>query len=189
MNIKRNTKPLELLLQARIESKIFLIQGKRVMLDKDLAELYEVPTKRLNEQVKRNFKRFPSDFMFQLTRGEFKNLKSHFATSSWGGVRKLPLVFTEQGVAMLSSVLNSERAIEVNIRIVRTFIKLREILLTHSELREKIELLEKEHNGKFFKIFLVISQLNKKLYWLLEEKKTKGEIGFKMMSGKEKIKM
>jgi len=101
--------------QEIIERKILMIRRQKVMLDRDLAELYGVSTRRLNEQVRRNTKRFPKDFMFQLTKEEFRILKSHFATSSWGGTRKLPLVFTEQGVSMLSSVLNSERAIEVNI--------------------------------------------------------------------------
>ena len=123
-----------LALQKTIEKKILLIRGKKVMLDRDLALLYEVPTKRLNEQVKRNIKRFPPDFMLQLTKKEFENLKSHFATSSWGGTRKLPMVFTEQGVAMLSTVLNSERAIMVNIQIRRSFTKLRELFATHNDL-------------------------------------------------------
>jgi len=99
----------------RIEKKIFLIRNQKVMIDRDIAELYGVETRRLNEQVKRNIKRFPEDFMFQLTREEFNDLKSQIATSSWGGVRKLPYAFTENGVAMLSSVLTSDRAIDVNI--------------------------------------------------------------------------
>ena len=111
-----------------VAMKILMIRGKKVMLDRDLAELYRVPTMRLNEQVKRNCKRFPKDFMFQLTKEEVVNLISHFAISSWGGNRKLPHVFTEQGVAMLSSVLNSERAIHVNIAIMRAFVKLRQIM-------------------------------------------------------------
>src|SRR4029077_6993647 len=102
-----------------IERKIFIIRGHKVMFDQDLAALYGVPTKRLNEQVQRNIRRFPADFMFQLTGEEYENLKSQFATSSWGGRRKLPSVFTEQGVAMLSSDLNSERSIWVNIQIMR----------------------------------------------------------------------
>ena len=99
----------------KIEQKIYLIRRHKVMLDKDLARLYGVPTKRLNEQVKRNRRRFPDDFMFQLNKQEYNDLKSHFATSRWGGIRKLPSAFTEQGVAMLSSVLHSDRAIQVNI--------------------------------------------------------------------------
>ena len=115
-------------------NKIYLLRKQKVMLDEDLAELYQVETKRLNEQVKRNIQRFPEDFMFQLTAQEFENLKSQFATSSWGGRRKLPFAFTEQGVAMLSSVLNSETAIRVNIQIIRVFTKMRELLLTHKDI-------------------------------------------------------
>ena len=126
-----------------IATKILVIRGKRVMLDTDLAKLYGVTVKRLNEQVKRNRKRFPDDFAYQLTRQEVINLKSHFATSSWGGVRKLPYVFTQEGIAMLSSVLNSERAIKVNILIMRAFVKLRRLLLSHKELAVKLEALEK----------------------------------------------
>ena len=167
-----------LALQKTIEKKILLIRGKKVMLDRDLALLYEVPTKRLNEQVKRNIKRFPPDFMLQLTKKEFENLKSHFATSSWGGTRKLPMVFTEQGVAMLSTVLNSERAIMVNIQIMRTFTKLRELFATHKDLQRKIETLEgkyKQHDKQFKVVFEAIRQL-------LEPppvpEKPKGKIGF-----------
>lgn len=104
-----------------IISKIYEIRGEKVMIDKDLAELYDVETRNLNQAVRRNIERFPEDFMFQLTEKEFENLKSQIAISSWGGRRKLPLVFTEQGVAMLSSVLNSDRAIQANIRIIRIF--------------------------------------------------------------------
>lgn len=111
-----------------IRSKIHIIRGKQVMLDKDLAELYGVEVRRLNEAVKRNIERFPEDFMFQLLQEEWEILKSQFATSSWGGTRKLPYAFTEQGVAMLSSVLRSDTAIEVNIRIMRTFVAVRQYL-------------------------------------------------------------
>ena len=116
-----------------IAGKIFLIRGQKVMLDRNLSKLYGVSTGRLNEQVKRNKKRFPEEFMFQLSKGEFHNLKSQFAISNYlikMGIRKLPFVFTEQGVAMLSSVLTSDRAINVNIQIMRTFIKLRELVLS-----------------------------------------------------------
>ena len=109
------------------------------MLDMDLAELYGVLTKRLNEQVKRNIRRFPEDFMFQLTKEEFENLKSQIATSNWGGRRTLPYAFTEQGVAMLSSVLHSDRAIDINVAIIRTFIRMREMLATHEDVARKIE--------------------------------------------------
>jgi hypothetical protein len=127
----------------RIINKIYLIRGKKVMLDRDLAELYGVETRVLNQAVRRNEKRFPEDFMFQLTVGELKNLISQNVTSSWGGVRKQPLAFTEQGVAMLSSVLNSETAIEVNIQIIRIFSRIRELLLTHKDILVKLEQLEK----------------------------------------------
>jgi phage regulator Rha-like protein len=156
----------------RILSRIFIIRGKKVMLDRDLAELYGVATRRLNEQVRRNRKRFPEDFMLQLTKKELDDLKSHFATSRWGGTRKLPYVFTEQGVAMLSSVLNSERAIQVNIQIMRAFTKMRELLATHKDLRQKIEQMEKKYDKQFRIVFEAIQQL------LTEEEKPKRRIGF-----------
>jgi hypothetical protein len=118
-----------------IINKIYLIRGKKVMLDRDLAELYNVSTGNLNKAVKRNLKRFPDDFMFQLTEEEFKNLIFQIGISSWGGTRKLPYAFSEQGVAMLSSVLASDIAIEVNILIIRIFTKLRELLLTHKDIQ------------------------------------------------------
>src|SRR5512139_1817014 len=121
--------------EERIVNQIHLIRGKKVMLDRDLAELYGVTTGNLNKAVSRNLERFPEDFMFQLTREELKNLIFQNGTSSWGGVRKLPRVFTEYGVVMLSSVLKSKRAIQVNIQIVKTFAKLREMLATHADLR------------------------------------------------------
>ena len=122
----------DIVLSDIVQSKIILIRGQKVMLDADPAELYEVSTKRLNEQVRRNSRRFPSDFMFQLTKDEYEILRSQFATSSWGGRRYLPFAFTEQGVAMLSSVLESERAVLVNVEIKRTFVRPREIL-PHSQ--------------------------------------------------------
>jgi len=129
-----------ILVPARIiENRILLIRGKKVMLDRDLAELYGVLTKNLNKAVKRNSERFPADFMFELNKCELNNLRFQIGTSSWGGQRYRPYAFTEQGVAMLSSVLNSPRAVQVNIQIMRTFIKLREIMLTHRDLRKKIE--------------------------------------------------
>ena len=146
----------------RIENKILFIRGEKVMIDRDLAELYKVPTGRLNEQVKRNISRFPGDFMFQLRQKEFKILKSQFAISSWGGIRKLPYVFTEQGVAMLSSVLHSERAVQVNIAIMRAFVKLRQILSTHKEFAHKLEQLERKiekHDEEIHAIFEAIRQL------------------------------
>lgn len=127
-----------------IINKIYFIRGKKVILDRDLAELYNVTTFNLNKAVKRNLKRLPIDFMFQLENEEFRNLIFHFGISSWGGVRKRPYAFTELGVAMLSSVLNSDIAIEVNIRILRIFTKLREMLLTHTDILLKLEQLEKQ---------------------------------------------
>jgi hypothetical protein len=134
----------ELLADQKILNRIYSVRGQKVMIDEDLAELYGVETRRLNEQVKRNIKRFPKDFMFSLNQKEFDNLKSQNATSSWGGRRKLPNAFTEQGVAMLSSILNSDIAIEVNIRIIRVFTKLREFALTHKEILLQLSKLEKE---------------------------------------------
>ncbi|MGC3979213.1 MAG: ORF6N domain-containing protein [Paludibacteraceae bacterium] len=143
-------------------SKIYLIRNQKVMLDKDLAALYQVETKRLNEQVKRNLQRFPEDFMFRLSKWEFENLKSQNATSSWGGTRKYPLAFTEQGVAMLSSVLNSETAIRVNIRIIRVFTKMRTLLLTHKDILLQLEKMEKKmagHSTDIATIFEYLKQL------------------------------
>lgn len=144
-----------------IEGKIYMIRGHKVMLDSDLAELYGVPTRRLTEQVKRNISRFPADFMFQLTSEEAKYLRSQIAISSsgHGGRRYLPYVFTEQGVAMLSSVLNSERAIHVNIAIVRAFVKLREMLATHKDLARKLNEMEKKYDAQFRVVFDAIRQL------------------------------
>jgi len=170
----------ELIPVERIESKIYLIRGQKVMLDRDLAELYGVPTGRLNEQVQRNLSRFPTDFMFQITKEEAKNLifqsgmsssanlKSQFATSSlpagkvgWGGTRKLPRVFTEQGIAMLSSVLNSERAVQVNIMIMRAFVKLRQTLALNKELAEKFHELEARVSSHDSVIVQIIDEINK----------------------------
>jgi len=145
-----------------IAGKILEIRAKKVLLDKDLAVLYGVATRDLNKAVNRNLGRFPDDFMFQLTKEEFSNLKFQFGTSSWGGTRKLSRVFTEQGVAMLSSVLNSERAIKVNIQIMRAFVQLRGLLLTHKELARRLEALEMrfgEHDNKIKVIFEAIRQL------------------------------
>ncbi|MEK7297086.1 MAG: ORF6N domain-containing protein [Planctomycetota bacterium] len=145
--------------QQIIESKIYLLRGKKVMLDKDLAALYGVETFNLNKAVKRNIDRFPEDFMFQLNNEEFKNLIFHFGISSWGGTRKFPYAFTENGVAMLSSVLNSKRAITVNIQIMRTFTKIREMLISNAELARKIESLEKKYDSQFKVVFDAIRQL------------------------------
>lgn len=127
-----------------VVNKIYLVKGKRVMLDSDLAILYDVGTKVLNQAVKRNISRFPEDFMFQLSETEWQNLKSQFVTSSWGGRRTLPFAFTEQGVAMLSSVLGSETAIHVNIQIIRVFTRMREMLLSNKSILVKIEQIEKK---------------------------------------------
>ena len=143
------------------------------MFDRDLAELYGVTTGNLNLAVRRNIKRFPEDFMFQLNKEEFKNLILQIATSSWGGVRKLPYAFTEQGVAMLSSVLNSDRAINVNIQIIRTFTKIRELLATNEALQRKMMEMEKKYDNKIKKIFDILGLL------LSDENKSKKEIGFK----------
>ena len=127
-----------------IMTKIYFVRNQKVMIDSDLAELYGVETRRLNEQVKRNTSRFPEDFMFQLSEIEFENLKSQIATSSWGGRRKSPYVFTEHGVLMLSSVLNSERAISVNIQIMRIFTKVREMLTDNLGVKLEIEEIKKK---------------------------------------------
>ena len=154
-----------------VAAKIFTVRGKRVMLDRDLANLYGVETYRLNEQVKRNKNRFPEDFMFQLTKEEAMNLISQFAISSWGGARKLPYVFTQEGIAMLSSVLNSKRAIKVNIQIMRTFVQLRRMLISYKDIRQKIEEMENKYDKQFAMIFEAIRQL-------LEPPKETRAIGF-----------
>lgn len=128
--------------EAVVMSKIFLIRQCKVMLDHDLADLYDVETRALKQAVRRNIKRFPEDFMFELTKEEFDHLRSQNVTSSWGGARYVPMAFTEQGVAMLSSVLKSDRAIQVNIQIIRIFMRIREMLLTHKELVIKMNELE-----------------------------------------------
>ena len=148
------------------------------MLDKDLADLYGVENKALNQAVKRNIKRFPDDFMFQLTYQEFTHLKSQFVTSSWGGIRKLPYAFTEQGVAMLSGILNSDRAIAVNIQIMRTFTKLRKMLLDNADLRKELEDLKQVSEERFRIVFETLDQL------LAVKAKPKKKIGY---TAKEKV--
>jgi len=162
----------------RIVGKIYIVRNRKVMLDKDLAELYGVRTMVLNQAVKRNVRRFPEDFMFQLSKNEMESLKSQIVISNGrGGTRKSPYAFTEGGVAMLSGILNSDRAISVNVQIVRTFIKIRELLTTNDALQRKIMELEKKygsHDEKIKKIFTTLNLL------LLDEKiKPKKEIGFK----------
>ncbi|MFA6107034.1 MAG: ORF6N domain-containing protein [Patescibacteria group bacterium] len=186
----------------RIENKVLLIRGEKVMLDRDLADMYGVETRVLNQAVKRNKERFPRDFMFQLTLMEMEflmregiiiedslrsqivtlngkvgedktNLKSQIVTSSWGGRRKLPYVFTEQGVAMLSSVLKSKKAIEVNIAIMRAFVKIRKLVYSYKDLAEKIANIEQSHNKEIGRIWKVLNRL------MSDEKPATGEIGFK----------
>ena len=143
----------------RIEQAIFLIRGQKVMLDVDLAKLYGVTTFNLNKAVKRNLDRFPEDFMFQLNYQEVRNLIFQFGISSWGGTRKLPRAFTEQGVAMLSSVLKSKRAVQVNIEIMRAFVKLREMLASHKDLALKLAEMEKKYDSQFKVVFDAIREL------------------------------
>ena len=181
MPTKQQTKKSETLVPVEIiQNKIYLIRGHKVMLDRDLADLYCVPTKQLKQQIRRNLKRFPDDFMFELTWEETESLRSQFATlkeadiprsqivtlESGKNIKYLPFAFTEQGVAMLSSVLNSDRAIEVNIQIMRVFTKLREMMISHKDLARKIEDLEhkfeskfQDHDKKIILIFDAIRQL------------------------------
>ena len=192
---KKQKNKLMVIPSERVVSKIFLIRSKKVMLDKDLADLYGVETKVLNQAVKRNLERFPADFMFQLNKQEaeiwksqieISNLRYQIGTSSLRSqivtlkngrgqhIKYLPYVFTEQGVAMLSSVLNSKRAIQVNIQIIRTFTQLRELLMTNKELRIKIENMEKKYDTKLKRVFDVLKQL------LMQENKPKNQIGFRV---------
>jgi ORF6N domain len=161
-----------------IESKIYEVRGMKILLDFDLAELYDVETKRLKEAVRRNIKRFPPDFMFELTTGEFESLRTQIATSKRGGIRYLPFGFTEQGVAMLSSVLNNEKAIEINIAIMRVFVFVRQYALSHKDLTGKLKKLERKYNKKFSTITEAINYLLKKDYEEIKLKKRR-RIGFK----------
>ncbi len=163
----------KIILQEVIEKRIFMVRNHRVMIDRDLAEMYEVETKMLNRAVKRNIERFPKDFMFQLTEKELSNLRFHFGTSKRGGRRYLPYVFTEQGVAMLSSVLRSKRAIQVNIAIMRAFVKLRQFAVSHAELAKKLKVLEKKYDAQFKVVFEAIRQL------MTPPGKPKRKIGFR----------
>jgi ORF6N domain len=171
------SKKQELIIQERIAKSIYLIRNQKVLLDSELAEMYGVETKRLNEQVRRNMDRFPEDFMFQLSNEEWENLKSQiatsseddslrsqFVTSSWGGRRTPPFVFTEQGVAMLSSVLKSPAAIQVNISIMRIFVKMRQWAANYEDLLQKIDELaqnQSEHNEHIRNIYQIIEELVK----------------------------
>ncbi len=162
-----------------VMNKIYLIRNQKVMLDKDLAELYQVSTGNLNKAVGRNIKRFPDDFMFQLTDSEFKNLMFQNGISSWGGTRKLPYVFTEQGVAMLSGLLNSERAIAVNIQIMRIFTKIRQMLADTTDLRLDIEKIKKKLDNQDKNMEIVFRYLDE----LLEKKENpeeRNKIGYRI---------
>lgn len=162
-----------------ISNKIYLIREKKIMLDKDLALLYCVTTGNLNKAVKRNIKRFPEDFMFQLTKPEFENLIFQSGISRWGGTRSMPYAFTEQGVAMLSGVLNSDRAIHVNIQIMRIFTKLREMLVENLSLRLDIEAIKKKLTNQDKSIELVFSYLDE-LIEKQENPKPRKQIGFRI---------
>jgi hypothetical protein len=162
----------------RVERSIRMIRGDKVILDEDLAELYGVETKNLIKAVKRNLDRFPADFMFHLTNQEFANLRFQSGTSSqWGGRRTAPYAFSEQGVAMLSSVLNSPRAVQVNIEIMRTFVRLRQMLASHAELAESLEALEQKYDAQFRIVFDAIRQL------MQPQVKERKEIGFMVKEG------
>jgi len=161
-----------------IKNSILEIRDKKVILDFELAKLYGIETKRLKESVRRNSKRFPIDFMFELTKEEWAILRTQFASSRWGGPRYAPFAFTEQGVAMLSSVLNTDRAIEVNISIMRAFVMMRQWALTHQELSKRLDALEQQYGKKFSDIEQVLNFLIQK-----DQKKTQQQqrdrIGFK----------
>lgn len=157
----------------KIWQKIIVIRKEKVILDRDLAELYGVETRHLVQAVKRNKTRFPSDFLFQLTVEEFKNLRSQIVTSSWGGRRYPPYAFTEQGVAMLSSVLKSDRAVNVNIAIMRAFVQMRKMISNYSDLLLKVEKMEKKYDAQFKVVFEAIKQLMEPV------PKKKRRIGFK----------
>ena len=170
-------KPIKhLMADDAIINKIYFIRGHKVMLDRDLSELYGVETGRLNEQVKRNIERFPEHFMFQLTEKEFANLISQNATSRWGGTRKLPLAFTEHGILQVSNVLKSKRAIQMSIRIIDVFVRMREMLSTHKDVLLKLEHMEKnlsKNNKEIQYIFDVLKQL------LKHPNEPRKKIGFK----------
>ena len=155
-----------------ITSRIYFIRGIKVMLDRDLAELYGVETKQLKRAVRRNIDRFPADFMFELADDELEILRCQIGTSSWGGPRYIPMAFTEQGVAMLSSVLKSKRAIQVNIQIMRIFSQFKQMLSGHRDLEMKIEAMEAKFDRQFRVVFEAIKQL------ITEEEKPKRKIGF-----------
>lgn len=158
-----------------IQNRIYEIRGCRVMLDFDLAKLYQVSTKALKQAVKRNLQRFPEDFMFEMNSEEWEILRSQIVTSSWGGTRYMPFVFTEQGVAMLSSVLRSEIAIEVNISIMRAFVKMRELSSRYSELNQKLETFMIDTNIQFNEVYQALTELASKKE---SEDKPRKKVGF-----------
>jgi hypothetical protein len=164
---KKSIVPVE-----RIESHIYLIRGEKVMLDEDLAELYEVETRALVQAVKRNSERFPEDFMFRLSSAEFEILRSQIVISRWGGRRTPPYAFTEQGVAMLSGILRSERAVLVNVEIMRAFVRLRRMLAENADLSRKLAALERKYDKQFKVVFDAIRAL------MRVEEKPKRKIGF-----------
>ena len=160
-----------------IKNSIHEIRGKRVILDYELAKMYEVETKYLKRTVRNHLKRFPSDFMFELSAEEWQNLRCNFSTSSWGGKRYLPFAFTEQGVAMLSGLLNSDLAIEMNIAIMRAFVLMREWAFTYQELAERIASLEKQHGKRFDDIEQVLNYLIKKEKQSMQQQERK-QVGY-----------
>jgi len=163
-----------------IVSKIIFLRGEKVLLDRDLAELYDVETKQLKRAVRRHIGRFPEDFMFYLTKEEFDDLRCQLGTSSWGGTRYNPMVFTEQGVAMLSSVLSSERAVEVNIAIMRAFVRLRQMLASNKDLARKLEDMEKKYDEQFKVVFDAIRAL------MAPPEKPRKKIGFEVKEPKNR---
>jgi phage regulator Rha-like protein len=166
-----------------IMKKIYLLRGSKVMMDRDLADLYKIETKQFKRAVRRNISRFPEDFMFELSPEEFNDLRSQFGTSSWGGPRYVPMAFTEHGVIMLASVLNSERAIQVNIQIVRVFTRMREILASHNELLLKLEkIVHKlaEHDDQILVIFEYLKKLEQAKHQVQEQQNRK-RVGFKRL--------
>lgn len=156
-----------------VEKLIHFVRGRKVMLDSDLASLYGVPTKILNKAISRNRDRFPGDFMFQVQDAEFGDLRFQIGTSSWGGRRHLPYAFTEEGVAMLSGVLRSKRAVQVNIEIMRAFVRLRHVLSAHKDLAARVNELERKYEGRFKFVFKALREL------LVPAGKPKPRIGFK----------
>lgn len=163
----------DLIVPEIIEQKIYLIRGQKVMVDRELATLYKISTGNFNKAVSRNLDRFPSDFMFKLNKEEFHNLMFQNGISKWGGTRKNPRVFTEHGILMLSSVLKSKRAVQVNIQIMRTFVKMRELLASHKNILHKIEEMEKKYDDQFKVVFHMIKKM------MTPENEPKKQIGFK----------